>query len=49
MALVEAKEFGKGLDSKSLDLYRRFGGKRELKNICKAVVMRKLHSCLSLD
>ena len=34
----EAEEFGKGLDSKvKLDLYRRFGGKREFK--------KYMHSC----
>ena len=39
----EAKEFGKGLDSKvKVALYRRFGGNRVL-------VMRELNSCLSLD
>ena len=32
-----------------LDLYRRFGGKRNLRSICMAVVMRELDSCLSLD
>ena len=54
MACVEgeraAEEFGKGFDSKvKLDLYRRFGGKREFKNTRMAVVMRELDSCLSLD
>ena len=43
----EAKEFGKGLDSK--DLYRRFGGRGNLRSICMAIVMRELDSCLILD
>ena len=42
-----AEEFGKGFHSKvKLDLYRRFGGKREYLH---AVVMRELDSCLSSD
>ena len=47
----EAEEFGKGLDSKlKLDLYKRFGGKRDFKKYllgCSDV--RESDSCLSLD
>ena len=43
----EAEEFRKGLDSKvKLDLYRRLGGRGNLRSICMAV---ELDSCLSLD
>ena len=39
----EAEEYEKGLDGKvKLDLCRRFGGKREFRSICMAVVMREL-------
>ena len=40
----EAKEFGKGLDSKV-----KLGGRGNLRSICIAVVMRELDYCLSLD
>ena len=36
----EAKEFGKGLDSKvKLELYRRIGGRENLRSICMAVLL----------
>ena len=34
----EAKEFGKGLDSK-VKLYRRIGGRENLRSICMAVLL----------
>ena len=43
----EAEEFRKGLDSKvKLDLYRRFGGKREFKKYLHARSDEELDSCL---
>ena len=43
----EAEEFRKGLDSKVK--LEGLGGRGNLRNICVAVVMRELDSCLSLD
>ena len=47
----EAEEFRKGLDSKvKLDLYRRFGGKREFKKYLHGRSDEgAIDSCLSLD
>ena len=43
----EAKEFGKGLDSKVK--LEGLGGRGNLRSICMAIVMKELDSCLSLD